>query len=89
MVKKILVKSLKYLTIFQSINSENPNSISKKLGINYFFLNDYILASKKYNIKEVVAIIRIINKYDLKSKGIGFEGNSNNIINQLVTEIIS
>ena len=91
-IQQVLSSLHNYFTnIFQihSINSENPNSISKKLGINYFFLNDYILASKKYNIKEVVAIIRIINKYDLKSKGIGFEGNSNNIINQLVTEIIS
>jgi len=36
-----------------------------------------------------VNIIRVINKYDLKSKGIGFEGNSNKLITQLVSEIIN
>ena len=91
-IQQILSTLHNYFTnIFQihSINSDNPNSISKALGINYFFVNDYLLASKNYNIKEVVNIIRIIDKYDLKSKGIGYTGNSNNIINQLIAEIIS
>ena len=91
-IQQILSTLHNYFTnIFQihSINTDNPNSISKTLGINYFFVNDYLLASKNYNIKEVVNIIRIIDKYDLKSKGIGYAGNSNNIINQLIAEIIS
>ena len=77
-IQQILSTLHNYFTnIFQihSINSDNPNSISKALGINYFFVNDYLLASKNYNIKEVVNIIRIIDKYDLKSKGIGYTGN--------------
>mgnify|MGYP005679211773 CR=1 FL=1 len=53
----------------------------------YYFVNDYINASKKFSIKEVVKIIRILNKYDLKSKGINFEGNSDLLINQLIAEI--
>ena len=71
----------------QSLNTDNPNVISKSLGINYYFVNDYINASKKFSIKEVVKIIRILNKYDLKSKGINFEGNSDLLINQLIAEI--
>ena len=67
----------------------NPKSLSQNLGLNYYFVNDYINASKNYNIKDVVKIIRIIKKYDLKSKGINYDGNSNNLINQLVTEITS
>ncbi len=79
-----------FSNIFQihSLNTTNPNSISNTLGINYFFINDYIMASKNYNIKEVVKILRIIGKYELKSKGIDYEGNSNHLINQLVSEII-
>ena len=91
-IQQILSALHNYFTnIFQihSLSTDNPNSISKKLGINYFFVNEYIIASKNYNIKEVVNIIRVINKYDLKSKGINYEGNSNNLINQLVSEIIS
>ena len=90
-IQQILSTLHNYFTnIFQihSTNSDNPNSISKLLGINYFFVNDYINASKNYNLKEVVNIIRIINRYDLKSKGIGYDGNSNNLINQLVSEIV-
>mgnify|MGYP001216886946 CR=1 FL=1 len=71
----------------QSLKTDNPNSISKLLGINYYFVNDYLKASKNFSIKEVVKIIRILNKYDLKSKGINYEGNSDLLINQLIAEI--
>tara|TARA_X000000368_G_scaffold142118_1_gene111949 strand:+ start:190 stop:1200 length:1011 start_codon:yes stop_codon:yes gene_type:complete len=91
-IQQILSTLHSYFTnIFQihSLKSSNPQSLSKDLGINYFFVNDYLNASKNYNIKDVVKIIRIIKKYDLKSKGINYDGNSNNLINQLVTEITS
>ena len=80
-----------FSNIFQihSLKNKNPKSLSQNLGLNYYFVNDYINASKNYNIKDVVKIIRIIKKYDLKSKGINYDGNSNNLINQLVTEITS
>ena len=90
-IKKVFMISNYFTNIFQihSLKSSNPQSLSKNLGINYYFVNDYINASKNYNIKDVVKIIRIIKKYDLKSKGINYDGNSNNLINQLVTEITS
>jgi len=80
-----------FANIFQihSLNTTNPNSISNALGINYFFINDYIMASKNYDIKEVVEILRVIGKYELKSKGINYDGSSNQIITQLVSEIIN
>ena len=90
-IKKVFMISNYFTNIFQihSLKSSNPQSLSKNLGINYYFVNDYINASKNYNIKDVVKVIRIIKKYDLKSKGINYDGNSNNLINQLVTEITS
>ncbi len=91
-IQQILSTLHNYFTnIFQihTLNNDNPSSISKTLGINYFFINDYLIASKNYNIREVVKILRILNSYDLKSKGINYEGNSNNLINQLVSEIIN
>ncbi len=89
-IQQILLSLHNYFSnIFkiQSLKTANPNSISKSLGINYYFVNDYIKASKKFSIKEVVKIIRILNKYDLKSKGINYEGNSDLLINQLIAEI--
>ena len=71
----------------QSLKTDNPSSISKMLGINYYFVKDYLKASKNFSIVEVVKIIRILNKYDLKSKGINYEGNSDLLLNQLIAEI--
>ena len=91
-IQQILSTLHNYFTnIFHihTLTTDNPNSISKTLGINYFFINDYLIASKNYNIREVVKILRILKSYDLKSKGINYEGNSNNLINQLVSEIIN
>ena len=79
-----------FTTIFQihALKSNNPQILSKNLGINYYFLNDYLSASKNYSIKDSVKIIRIINKYDLKSKGLNFDSSANSLINQLMAEII-
>tara|TARA_B100001093_G_scaffold113151_2_gene105551 strand:- start:2612 stop:3622 length:1011 start_codon:yes stop_codon:yes gene_type:complete len=91
-IQQILSTLHNYFTnIFQihSLRNKNPQSLSKNLGLNYYFINDYINASKNYNINDAVKIIRIIKKYDLKSKGINYEGNSNKLINQLVAEIKS
>ena len=45
---------------------------------------DGALTGKTSNLD---VIKEILNKYDLKSKGINFEGNSDLLINQLIAEI--
>ena len=81
-----------FIQIFQlhCINNKSESNISKVLGINPYFINDYVNASKKYSMKNISKIISLINEFDLKSKGVGVPKISNNdLLKQLITQIIN
>ena len=81
-----------FIQIFQlhCINNKSESNISKVLGINPYFVNEYLNASKKYSMKNISKIISLINECDLKSKGVGVPKISNNdLLRQLITQIIN
>ena len=81
-----------FIQIFQlhCINNKSESNISKVLGINPYFVNEYVNASKKYSMKNISKIISLINEFDLKSKGVGVPKISNNdLLRQLITQIIN
>ena len=81
-----------FIQIFQlhCINNKSESNISKVLGINPYFVNKYVNASKKYSMKNISIIISLINECDLKSKGVGVPKISNNdLLRQLITQIIN
>lgn len=81
-----------FIQIFQlhCINNNSESNISKVLGINPYFVNDYVNASRKYSMKNISKIISLINECDLKSKGVGVPKISNNdLLRQLITQIIN
>ena len=46
-------------------------AIAGLLGVNPFFLEDYLTASRNYSIGKLVEIIALLREYDLKGKGLG------------------
>ena len=81
-----------FIQIFQlhCIKNKSESNISKVLGINPYFVNEYLNASKKYSMKNISKIISLINECDLKSKGVGVPKISNNdLLRQLITQIIN
>lgn len=81
-----------FIQIFQlhCIKNKSESNISKVLGINPYFVNEYLNASKKYSMKNISKIISLINECDLKSKGVGVSKISNNdLLRQLITQIIN
>ncbi len=67
------------------IESANPNAIAKEIGVNPFFIKDYITGKNNYSKRKLFQIISILNDYDLKSKGYG---NSSTTEGELLKEII-
>jgi len=58
------------LLIYHSIeNKTDRGAMAQKLGVNPFFINDYISASKNYSLDKAVNIISMMREYDLRSKG--------------------
>ena len=51
------------------IKDKSKNNVASVLGVNPFFVQDYMNASRNFNIRKTVAAISLIREYDMKSKG--------------------
>ena len=78
-VKLLLIKQIK-----------DKSTLAKKIGVNTFFLNDYVQASKRYELSELFNIINLICEYDLRTKGINNNKiNQSDLLKELITKILS
>ena len=77
------------LLIFHSNSSVNNKKMSVLLGINPYFLSEYDIASKNYNLKSVVKIISLIRDYDMFSKGVGVKKVNADLLMEMVSRIIN
>jgi len=85
-----LVTFFRKILIYHSLENKNDrNVVVQKLGVNPFFLNDYINAAKNYNLDKCVNTISIIREFDLRSKG-GRGGSTANgeLLRELVYKIL-
>ena len=71
--------------IFMYHGLQSPADAPKVLGVSPFFLKDYQLAAKKYNMRQTAQVLSLLKTYDLKSKGVG----ANNLpMEELMKEMI-
>ena len=81
-----------FIQIFQyhSLLNKSQNNVAAVLGVNPFFVNDYVKASSNYSMKKISTIISLIKNCDLKSKGMGVSNTSNHdLLRQLIIQIIN
>jgi len=84
-----LFQFFKKLLLFHGIKGSNA-SIPSILGVNPYFIKDYEIASKFYNMKDCSQVIDIIHKADLRSKGIiGNNESHKEILIDLINEIFN
>ena len=77
------------LLIFHSNSSVNNKKMSVLLGVNPYFLNEYDIASKNYNLKSVVKIVSLIRDYDMFSKGVGVKKVNADLLKEMVSRLIN
>ena len=77
------------LLIFHSNSSVSNKKMSVLLGINPYFLNEYDIASKNYNLKSVVKIVSLIRDYDMFSKGVGVKKVNSDLLKEMVSRILN
>ncbi|MBN2891944.1 MAG: DNA polymerase III subunit delta [Bacteroidales bacterium] len=53
-----------------SLRDKSKMNVAKALKVNPYFADNYLNASKAYNLNKLVFIISILREYDLKSKGV-------------------
>ena len=68
---------------------KDKSTLAKKIGVNTYFLDEYIQASKRYEFKELLNIINLICEYDLRTKGINNNKISqSDLLKELITKIL-
>jgi DNA polymerase-3 subunit delta len=77
------------LLIFHSLKDKSKNSVAKALGVNPFFVSDYITAAKNYPMRKVSQVIGLLRDADVKSKGVGANAlPAGDILKELLFKII-
>ncbi|MDR0970803.1 MAG: DNA polymerase III subunit delta [Bacteroidales bacterium] len=71
-------------------NDKSPQNIAKTIGVNPYFVKDYLVALRHYNINKLFYILSLLREYDLKSKGLNSsnETTSGELLKELIFKII-
>lgn len=68
---------------------KNERALAGTLGVNPFFVKDYLYASKNYSLGKLVMIVSYLREADLRSKGVGWNaGNDHAIMQELVYKVM-
>ncbi|MDF0717369.1 DNA polymerase III subunit delta [Muricauda sp. 334s03] len=74
---------------YHGLNDHSPGNVAKVLGVNPYFVNEYVVAAKNYPMKRVSGVISSLRTLDLKSKGVGANNMAQaDLLKELLTEII-
>lgn len=67
----------------------NKNDAAKELGVSPFFVKDYEVAARNFNLNKIFQVIALLREYDLKSKGVDSTGNTTDgeLLKELVFKI--
>lgn len=79
-------KILKY----HYITDHSAGTVAKELGVNPFFVKDYEIAAKNYNLFKIFNIVGYLRDCDIKSKGVDATGNTEDseLLKELIFKII-
>ena len=85
LLNSFFTKLLKY----HGLRDKSKKSVEKALGINFYFINDYVTATRKYPMRKVAQNIAYLREADVKSKGVGFGGGKEaDILKELLFKIL-
>lgn len=70
---------------YQKKETPNAQEMARLLGINAFFMKDYLEGARLYNAKKCALILSLLREYDMKSKGVG---NANISDGELLKELV-
>ena len=76
------------LMTLHTVRDRNPGTVAKALGVNPYFVNDYIAVSRNFPMKRISGILETLRIYDTKSKGVGANLSPKDLYNELIYNIL-
>jgi len=88
MTMSLLKNFFTKLLLFHGLKDKSKSSVSKSLGVNFYFIDDYFLAARNYPMRKVAQIITLLRDADLKSKGVGANQTQADILKEFLFKIL-
>lgn len=76
------------LMTLHTVRDRNPGTVAKALGVNPYFVNDYIAVSRNFPMKRISGVLETLRIYDTKSKGVGANLSPKDLYNELIYNIL-
>jgi len=77
------------LLMYHGLQEKSKMNVAKKLGINPYFVGDYVTATRNYPMRKVAQIIAFLREADVRSKGVGANGLPQaDILKELIFKIL-
>ena len=86
----MLVGFFRKILVYHTIEMKSDrNLMAQKLGVNPYFVNDYITAGRNFTLDKAINIISMMRDYDLRSKGArGGSTENGELLRELVFRIL-
>ena len=86
----MLVGYFRKILVYHALENKTDRSqVAQKLGVNPYFINDYLDAARSYNLDKAIQIIAMMREYDLRSKGgRGGSTDNGNLLRELTFKIL-
>ncbi|AZA57891.1 DNA polymerase III subunit delta [Chryseobacterium shandongense] len=76
--------------IYNTMAGQPPQVIAVQMGVNPYFIKDYVESARLYPLKHATRVISILREFDMKGKGLGAVNMSEaELIKELVYKIIN
>lgn len=76
------------LLMYHGLKDKSKGSVAKNLGVNPYFVDDYVKASKNYPMRKVSQVIGLLRDADVKSKGVGANQSHKDILKELLFKVL-
>ena len=73
---------------YHGLPDKSKGAVAKKLKVNPYFVNDYVIAARNYPMKKVSQVISLIQQTDVKSKGVGANISQGDLLKELLVKIM-
>ena len=76
------------MLMYHGLKDKSKGSVAKNLGVNPYFVDDYVTAAKNYPMRKVSQVIGMLRDADVKSKGVGANQSHKDILKELLFKIL-
>lgn len=76
------------LMTLHTVSDKSPATVSKALGVNPYFVSEYLSVSKNFPMKRISGVLKTLRIYDVKSKGVGANISSKDLYYELIYNVL-